>query len=186
MIGLLPTLIAFMITLVIAILSIAWAPFAAFICARIAWQKGLSVSRYAIYGVIYSAILFLPWLHLMRQMRGKQITHGNVKDIYTSIFIFAGLVSASHIAFIFSWWYSQGPLLDTLDFMITSTIGALTFITGLISGSRKIKQLKEEQEPHNAICLPNISYIMPFMWAWATMLISSAPWFYGFFIDDNM
>ena len=177
--GFVPTFLAFLITLVIATLCIAWSPFAAIKCARIARRKGLSANRYAVHAAIYSALLFLPWRHLTRQMRGDPISHRDITDAYTVTFIFAALVLASHISFIFMWWYSESTITHVLDSIITSTIGALILVAGLINISRTNKllnQLEERQESPNAIALPNISYIAPFAWAWASMLISSSPW----------
>ncbi len=179
--GFLPTLAAFLTTLVIATLCIAWAPFAALICARIARHRGLSAKRHAIHGAIYATLLFLPWRHLTRQMRGDPITRANIADAYTVAFIVAALALAAHISFILMWWYSESSILDTLDFIITSTISALTLLAGLLNISltnKRLNQLEDQQEPRNAITLPNISYIAPFAWAWASMLISSAPWAY--------
>ena len=186
MIGLLPTVLAFAVTFVIAALCLAWTPFAALICARIARRRGLSAKRAAIHGAIYSALLFLPWRHLIRQMRGEPITRASVNGAYTFVYVYAGLVLASHIAFIFTITYpsySIAEFADILDFIATSIAGALTFIAGLASLSRankRLAELQERRESPNAIDLPNTSYIAPFAWAWASMLISSATWGYRF------
>lgn len=170
MLGILPAVVAFLITFIIATLCVAWAPFAAFICGHMASQKRLSVKRYAIHGAIYSTILFLPWWHLMIQMRGEPISQRKITNAYTVIFVLTGLVLASHISFILVWWYSEGQVINTLlDDIIMSTIGSLTFIAGLISRSRTnslTNQLNDQQDSHNAIDLPNISYIAPFAWGW--------------------
>ena len=179
--GFLPTFAAFLTTLVIATLCLAWAPFAALTCARIARQRGLSAKRHAIHGAIYSAILFLPWRHLTRQMRGDPITRANITDAYTVTFIVAALALAAHISFIFMWWYSEDSIPLILDFIITSAISALTLLAGLINLSltnKRLNQLQDQRDSPNAVTLPNISYIAPFAWAWASMLISSAPWTY--------
>ena len=72
--------VAVHIAFVIAILCVAWTPFAALICARIAQRRGLNVKRPAVHGAIYSALLFLPWRHLTRQMRGEPINRGNIAN----------------------------------------------------------------------------------------------------------
>lgn len=53
-------LLAYTVTLVIATLCIAWAPFAALTCTHLARQRRLSVKRPAVHGAIYSFTLFLP------------------------------------------------------------------------------------------------------------------------------
>ena len=187
MIGLLPTILAAFVTFVITTLCIAWTPFAALICARIARRKGLSATRPAVHAAIYSAILFLPWRHLIRQMRGAPITRASVNGAYTFAYVYAALVLASHIAFIFTITYpsySLNEFVEIVDFIATSIAGALAFIAGLISLSHANKRLNEIQEPQessNAIGLPDTSYIAPFAWAYASMLISSASWLYRTF-----
>ncbi len=82
---------------------------------------------------------------------------------------------------------------DTQDFLmskppggrtgVAGSAGALAFIAGLISLSRAKNRLNALQDHHDSptpIDLPNKSYIAPFAWAWASMLISVAPWYYRF------
>ena len=180
---LLPTLLAFCATFAITTLCIAWTPFAAIICARIARQKELIIKRPAVHGAIYSAMLFFPWQHLTRQMRGDPITRANIKDAHRVAYVTAGIVLASHFIFILTELLSPWSLSleDWLEFTTAALIGALAFAAGLISLSRaknRLNQLQERRESPNAIALPNKSYIAPFAWAWASMLISSAPWYY--------
>ena len=194
MIGLAPTVLAYLVTSVIATLCIAWAPFAALICARIARRKGLNPNRYAIHGAIYSALLFLPWRHLTRQMRGEPINRANIKSAYTFAYVLAALVLASHIALIFTITYLSSYSLDSfaepfvVKYIVASIAGALAFAAGLASLSlakKRLNALQERRESPNAIDLPDRSYIEPFAWAWASMLISSAPlWNFWFIIWD--
>lgn len=187
MIGLLPTVLAY----VVATLCIAWAPFAALICARIARRRGLSVKRHAVHGAIYSAMLFLPWRHLTRQMRGEPIKRENITGAYVIAYVIAGLVLASHIAYIFTITYPKYSLnlfADEVDYIVASIVGVIAFSAGLVSLARvykRLNELEERQEARNAIDLPDRSYIAPFAWAWAAMQISSAPlWLFWFVILD--
>ena len=174
--------VAVHITFVIAILCVAWTPFAALICARIARQRELSIQRPALHGAIYSALLFLPWRHLIRQMRGASITRANINSAYFFAYLLAALALASHLFVVFAeliqpWAFSS--LEDLAEHGMTAIIGALAFAAGLVSLSRaknRFNELQEQRESPNAIDLPNLSYIAPFAWAWASMLISSAPW----------
>ena len=193
MIGLAPTVLAYFFTSVTATLCIAWAPFAALICARIARRKGLNIKRPAVHAAIYSVILFLPWRHLTRQMRGEPITRESVNGAYTFVYVYAALVVASHIAFIFTITYPSYSLDSfseafVVKYIFASTAGALAFAAGLHSLLRvkkRMNELQEQRESPNALDLPNRSYIAPFAWAWAAMLISSAPlWNFWFVIWD--
>ena len=183
---LLASLLAFSITFAITTLCIAWTPFAALICARIARRRCLNTNRPALHGAIYAALLFFPWRHLTRQMRGDPITRAKINSAYFFAYLLAALVLASHIAVIFAYPYPSYSLIvfrDILDFIITTTIAALAFIIGLLSLSRaknRLNQPQDQPDSPNAINLPNKSYIAPFAWAWATMLISVAPYYYRF------
>ena len=179
-----PTLLAFCATFAITTLCLAWSPFAALICARIARQRCLSINRPALHGAIYAALLFFPWQHLTRQIRGEPITRANIKDAHRAAYVIAALVLASHFIFIFteilSPYFLFSPA-DFVEFIATAITGALAFIAGLASLSRankRLNQLQDHRDSPNAIALPNKSYIAPFAWAWASMLISSAPWYY--------
>ena len=178
--------LAFGVTLVIATLCIAWAYFAAPICARIARQRDLSINRPAFHATIYSALLFLPWRHLTRQMRGEPITRANINSAYFFAYLLAAIVLASNIALVFAYpypSYSLTILAEIVDYIITTIFGALAFAAGLHSLLRvknRMNELQEQRESPNAIDLPNISYIAPFAWAWASMLIGAAPYYYRF------
>ena len=191
MIGLLPIVLAYVVTSVIAMLCIAWAPFAAITCARIARRKGLNANRYAIHGAIYSFILFVPWRHLTRQMRGEPITRANINSAYFFAYLLAGLVVASNIAFVFTITYpsySLNEFADIVEFIFAAIAGALAFAVGLTSLSlakNRFNEIQERRESPNAIDLPDRSYIAPFAWAWAAMLICSVPlWKFWFVILD--
>ena len=181
-------LLAYSVTLVIAILCLAWTPFAATECARIARQRCLTIKRPALHGAIYSFILFLPWRHLTRQMRGDPITRANITDAYTIAYVLAALVLAPHIFLIFAeliWPYAFDSLADLAKYGVPTFAGALAFAAGLASLSlakNRLNQLQQRRESPNAIDLPDRSYIEPFAWAWASMLISSAPWWNAWYI----
>ena len=191
MIGLFPIVLAYVVTSVIATLCIAWTPFAALICARIAQRQGLNIRRPAVHGAIYSFILFVPWRHLMRQMRGEPITRANINSAYFFAYLLAGLVVASNIAFVFTITYpsySLNEFADIVEFIFAAIAGALAFAVGLTSLSiakNRFNEIQERRESPNVIDLPDRSYIAPFAWAWASMLISSAPlWNFWFIIWD--
>ena len=181
---LLASSLAFIVGFVIATLCIAWSPFAALACARLARQRELSIQRPALHGAIYSALLFLPWRHLIRQMRGEPITRANINSAYFFAYLLAALALAAHIAFIFTYpypSYSLAIFAEIADFIVTTIIGALAFIAGLLSLSRaknRLNELQERRESPNAIDLLDKSYITPFAWAYASMLISVSPYYY--------
>ncbi len=178
--------LAFSVTFAITTLCIAWTPFATLICARIARQRDLTIKRPALHGAIYATLLFLPWRHLTRQMRRDPITRANVNAAYFFAYMLAALVAASHVFLIFAEliqpraFYS---LEDMVEHVVATIAGALAFAAGLASLSRakkRINELQDQRESPNVIELPDTSYIAPFAWAWAAMLITSAPYYYRF------
>lgn len=54
-------------------IGVLWSPIAALICGGIARARGLSVSRYAAAGAVYSALLILPWLYLVVRMFNRSV-----------------------------------------------------------------------------------------------------------------
>ena len=119
-------------------------------------------------------------------MRGEPITRANVNAAYFFAYLLAALVAASHVFLIVTEiiqpraFYS---LEDMIEHVVATIAGALAFAAGLASLSRVKNRLNELQESHespNAIDLPDTSYIAPFAWAWAAMLITSAPYYYRF------
>ena len=57
----------------VAVLGLVWMPCAALICALTARSRGLSVTRYAIAGAVYSILLSLPWIYLWFRMRNRPL-----------------------------------------------------------------------------------------------------------------
>lgn len=54
-------------------ICLLWAPLSAYICARIAHNRGLSTRRYAIAGAAYTMLFFFPGLYFVLQMRNKTV-----------------------------------------------------------------------------------------------------------------
>ena len=170
-----------------AALCIAWSPFAALICARIARRNGLSARRYAMYGAMYSALLFLPWRHLTRQMRGEPVFINSIRGAYRIVYALAALLLACHIYFAITesgiFGYSDAQLLSLFESLVLAVLtaaGTLALGAGMVSVFRAYRRFTERdgrQEPHNSIDMLDRSYIAPFAWAWASMMIGSSFWF---------
>lgn len=59
--------------LAIALFGLLWAPFGALACAWTAKSKGMPATRYAVRGLVYSLLLFFPWVYFMMRMSGRRI-----------------------------------------------------------------------------------------------------------------
>ena len=106
------------LTTIIAVFGIVWAPFASGICVLIAKRRGLSMPRYAIYGGIHTSLLFFPWLFLIQWMRKGRMNVGSVRIAYVLLF--------------FLW--ASGPLLSFCADMMG--FGLVTNIISEISSTR--------------------------------------------------
>ena len=72
-----------LVIVVLAVLfGLVWAPFGALICRRIARSRGFNPRRYAIAGAVYPVLFFLPWVYLVRRMRGRSVSVVVVRNIY--------------------------------------------------------------------------------------------------------
>ena len=67
---------------------ILWSPFAAIICALDAYQRNMSIWRYAVAGGLCSIFFFIPWVHLRKAMQGERserITRASIHSAFTGI-----------------------------------------------------------------------------------------------------
>ena len=176
--------LAAIVTYLVAALCIAWSPFAALICARIARRNGLSARRYAMYGAMYSVLLFLPWRHLTRWMRGEPVFLNSIKNAYVVVYVVAALVLACHLFYVVIeigvFGYSDAqvlPLFAAIILAVLTAAGTLVLVAGMASilrANRRFAERDGRQEPRGHIDLLDRTYIAPFAWAWASMLIGSS------------
>lgn len=63
-----------------------WTPAAAVICACRARARGLSVSRYALFGALCSVLFIVPWIYLVARMYDKSIPRNIVRTVYIILY----------------------------------------------------------------------------------------------------
>lgn len=78
--------VAVLWTLILILMGLLWAPFAAVICAVIAFRRGLNPWFYAWKGMGHSVQLFLPWFYLVKRMRGRSFHRRTVVGNYASLY----------------------------------------------------------------------------------------------------
>ena len=94
----------------VQMLCLAFMPFAALICAHAARRKSLPAARYALLGAISAACLIMPWIHLIRRMRGKPISLGTADAGYIilyicwSLFILGSFLTVFYVSSPKPWW----------------------------------------------------------------------------------
>lgn len=162
-------------------LIIAWAPFAALICALTARRRELNRVRYAIAGAVYSALLFLPWLYLIRRMRGKEVSVKSIREGYFFAYALAARMIICNIILITVIYVTWGTELHPLDKGLFNLAAELLMLTvGLISLEylRGRYNKSETSDGHTgSLDLPHPSYILPFAFAAANITISARPWY---------
>ena len=199
-----PLLLLFILLALLAMaLSAAWAPFAAFICARIARQNGLNAGGWAVSGAMYSALLFLPWIYLKRRMRGEATARQDIATAYVFVYLIAAGAAACNIVYLISlvFWdplfsgpetpirkyiaYLAAPAWDAPRFAMLAEIvlyivaGALALVAAaviLARINRCFKAIEAQDKGDGRFELPDKSCIMPFALSWGAILISAIPW----------
>ena len=78
--------VSLLLPILLQILGLPWAPFAAWICARSARKKGLDVRRHAVAGALYSALLFWPWVYFILRMNGRNVPVVLIRLFYISVY----------------------------------------------------------------------------------------------------
>ena len=124
-----PLLMEFYMTRFV-VLCVAWAPFAALICAIISKKNGLSVWRFSLAGAILSVFLLLPWLYLIMRMSGKQIPRFIYVLSYLAVYCIWWMSSIAPLCFFF---YFESTDLESTDLESSGFAFRLMFITGLIT-----------------------------------------------------
>ena len=77
---------AVLIVLIVPLLGLVWAPFAAWLCARSARARGLDSRKFAVAGVVYSALLFWPSIYPLLRTRGKRVSGRAVHTVYVVLY----------------------------------------------------------------------------------------------------
>ena len=80
---------------------LAFMPFAAARCARIARRRGLPVARYGLLGAIGAACFVMPYVYLTSKMRGAAVAGRFVGAEHRVLFICWGLFLLGIFAYIF-------------------------------------------------------------------------------------
>ena len=75
-----------LVGLIILGICLLWVPLSAYICARIAHNRGLSARRYAIAGAAYSMLFFFPGLYFVMQMRNKTVWKPAIWAVYAVLY----------------------------------------------------------------------------------------------------
>lgn len=140
-----------------AALGLLFAPIAAICCRRLARQNGLNPRRYALMGVVYSCLFFVPAVFLLKEIRGREVSRNAIKRTYIVLY---------------SYW-AIGPV--GLPLMLDlagggSLLWFMLFVTWVASIVRANNRNQEAQ----VVPLPIMSfaYIIPFALGYLSSVVS--------------
>ena len=160
-----------LVIVVLAVLfGLVWAPFGALICRRIARSRGFDPRRYTIAGAVYPVLFFLPWVYLVRRMRGRSVSVVVVRNIYILLYgawLVLSIWSLSMFMYVAIRTKDfRGALIEGL--MLISSIlvffGSLVMID-VVRKKAKYRTVGRPGESDESIpddVLPHIAYILPF------------------------
>ncbi len=157
--------------LLLAFAGIAWFPFGALICARLARSNGLDPLGFAIRGAFYSLLGVVPWILLLVRMHGKRIYQPVVVVGYG--ILFGG------------WFIGCGVLLGILASRTPSGKfpEALVLLSGFVMGSisllllirrNRLERRRDRWDPDEDRTL-DLAYASPFAFALAWLGILTFP-----------
>ena len=160
-----------LVIVVLAVLfGLVWAPFGALICRRIARSRGFDPRRYAIAGAVYPVLFFLPWVYLVRRMRGRSVSVVVVRNIYILLYgawLVLPIWSLSMFTAVSLRAEDFGGALITGLMLISSILlffGSLVMIdvVGKKAKYRTVDRPGGSDESIQDDVLPHIAYILPF------------------------
>ena len=173
------------LSLVIVVLAVlfglVWAPFGALICRRIARSRGFDPRRYAIAGAVYPVLFFLPWVYLVRRMRGRSVSVVVIRNIYILLYG-TWLILPIWSLYTFT---AVSPRAEDLQEALTMGLGLisciLVFVGSLVmivvvrkrAKYRTVDRPGGSDESIQDDVLPHIAYILPFAYLmfWLAVLL---------------
>ena len=176
-------LLALMITplplSIMALLAILFIPFAALICAIVAYTKGLNIALYAAAGALYWFLFLIPWVYLIMRMFNKTFPHTLGKACYVIFFIHWGGLVVGYTAFMihdfFRGNYFISNPLNVLFWIIVTPLNALTLVYSFRSLRHRYSDMLIDGDFDHTILLPK-EYIMPLVWPIIWVMVFVLQW----------
>ena len=174
-------IISTLIVSVAVLFGLVWAPFGALICRRIARSRGLNPRRYAIAGGVYPVLFFLPWVYLVRRMRGRSVSVVVVRNIYILLYgawLVLSIWSLSMFMYVAIRTKDfRGALIEGLMLILSILVffGSLVMID-VVRKKAKYRTVGRPGESDESIpddVLPHIAYMLPFAYLmlWLAVLL---------------
>ncbi len=170
--------------------GIVWSPAGALICGASAYFRGLNPIHHALAGLVYSALLFLPWIYLILRI--------------FNVIVPRGLVTATYIVLYFSWFFGvfllgltiaistgasafrseipsdlpahvieqwPSPLLAYTTFIVAALSG-ITWLGSLIWLIRSDRRSRKEADASLRSSFSSPAYILPFAFVLVWMVVN--------------
>ena len=135
-------------------------------------MKGWDASRYGRIGFVYSTLLFVPWLHLVRRMEDREFSLGTNAYNYTGLYSFWLVVIVANAIVLIMTVGREGywGMLHIALVLFAMALGVPAWIVSLLALLRSRSVEDENPENMEADGLPERVYIMPFVWTSANIL----------------
>ena len=157
---------------VFQIFCIAWAPFASSTCASLARKRGLDANLYGRIGFMYSALLFVPWLHLKRRLQDGQSSFGTSTYNYTLLYILWLVVIAANVLVLLMTVLREGPWtwIHTIILLVPVVLGMFPWMLTLLLLLRKRSGVGDRMRDARDDEFAERVYLMPFVWTSVNIL----------------
>ena len=162
-------------TMALTMLGLMWSPFAALISWRMAGNRGLSGSRYAITGAVYSILLLLPWIYMVMALRGKRISAGLIDLAYFFLYMawLVGPIAVMYLRFVVIAESTSVVAIGVLTAVVIAWVVSLAILAK--SWLFQVQRSARGREP-----IIDLKYIMPFGLVVAS-IVAPYPLFYALY-----
>ncbi len=178
----LASLLALPLVICLAVLQMfgmIYAPIASTICAAIAYRRHLHIIRYAVIGLIYSSLFFIPWLYLVKRMRQDDFSSSTIRSAYQILFASWGGVLCAYIYIIYQMivygYDDNGSTMPGTVMIFSLATLIASAVTFLVSGVVLIRAAQEQQNDseisRDIITIP-LPYLMPLVFLFVWILLS--------------
>ena len=172
------------VSLTLLFVGLLWAPFAAFICNRIARTRGMDIGRYTGAGAGYSALFFLPWIYLVLRMYGRIIPVTVIGAGYVFLYILWFSWIGGYIIFMvaenaprFLMRYSlEAAISVTIILSVVIAINISTWLYSILTLYRTRARRCLDRDAFSRNILPDNVYVYPFKLLLLWMVVFPFVW----------
>lgn len=159
---------------ILQVFGVMWMPVSGIICAIIAYRRRLNnIVLYTFVGIFYSMLFFIPWLYLIKRMRGDNFSNITIRSSYQILFATWGGVLCAYMYIIYEFLIDEGEIpLAVMAFSFTTLI--ISAVTMVLTGMNLIRRDPTEGSGSGAaqkrMTIP-LLYLMPIVLLFLSVLL---------------